>query len=281
MSKQEVEVKKEPVVVAPPQLSPEMQAYLAEQEAGVSNRLKHISTAGATFTYDEQPIPNNSLAVIILDYIVTNVLYRTKHDKDNPTPPNCFAFGRGNAVMVPHQDAIEKVAKNCNVCTLSKFGSAKEIEWKKSDRGCGCNMKRRLALLCIGEVLKDGKIKLDASTIDESEICYLNVPVTSVKYFEAYKGPIVKVRKLPLCYVPTQIGIVNDKETMWKMTFKEIKTAVDMYGAEHPVSLLDPETMGRINARHVEARAFIETPYTAFNAPDEVDDVIDTRKEKF
>ena len=176
MSKQELANKKDALPSVAPVLSPRMQEYLAEQEAGSNARLKFLSTAGATFTYEGSEIPNKGLAVIILDCINTNVMYREKYTEDNPTPPDCFAFGRGEGTgkglfkMIPHDESIEKVAENCGVCPLSKFGSAAQIKWKKSPRGCGCNMKRRLALISIGEVLKDGKIKLDPSVIDESEI---------------------------------------------------------------------------------------------------------------
>lgn len=282
MSKQEI-VNKE-IVQAPaiPVLSPQMQAFLEEQQAGSKQRLKYISTAAGTFTYEKQPIPNNALAVIILDYINENVLYRKKYNPDDPSPPNCFAFGRGKALMRPHDEAIEKVAENCGSCNLAKFGSAKEIEWKKSAMGCGCNMKRRLAIISVGEVLKDGKVKLNSDQIELSEICFLTVPVTSATIFDGYSSHITKVRKpnVPLSLVATKIGLVPDPKTMWKMTFHEIKMGVDMYGAEHPVSLLDEVSMAKIEARQEEARALIETPYSNF-INDSDDGVIDRRTEKF
>lgn len=282
MSKQEALTKPAATTaLAAPLLSPQMQEYLAEQEASVDHKLKFISTAGGIFTYEKQPIPNNSLAVLILDFVVANLFYKNKFNPSQPSPPDCFAFGRGKTVMTPHPDSSEKMGANCNVCKFSKFGSAKDVEWKNNPDACGCNMKRRLALLCIGEVRKDGKVVLDASTIDSSEICYLTVPVMSVKYFSEYKDTVVKLKKLPLFLTPTQIDIANDKKSMWKMTFKEIKTALNPEGQEHPVSLLDPVTMAKIEARVAEARAFIETPYSVFTESDEVDDVVDTHKEKF
>lgn len=293
MSKQEIKATEEaqPIVIAPPQLSARMQQYLAEQQAGEKSfgggGLKFLSTAGKTFKFEGQPIANNALAVIILDSIAVNVLYREKWNPDKPSVPSCFAFGRRDTDMKPHEEAVEKVSPNCTMCRLSKFGSAVEIAWKKSTRGCGCNMIRRLALLSIGEVLKDGKIKLDADDINTSEICYLNVPVTSVANFKAYKDKVEKIKhngiNAPLCFVATRIGIVDDENSMWKMTFEEIKSAVDMYGKEHPVSLLsDPTIMAKIEARQEEAMALIDTPYSsAASSADESDNVVDNHVEKF
>jgi hypothetical protein len=297
MNKQEVKtVEASQVIAMPPQLSPRMQEYLATQQQGERSfgggGIKYLSTAGATFKFEGQAIPNNALAVIVLDSIAVNVLYREKYNEDAPVPPNCFAFGRSDKDMKPHEEAIEKVAPNCKACHLSKFGSAKEIKWKKSERGCGCNMRRRLALLSIGEVLKDGKVKLNADDIDTSEICYLNVPVTSVYNFKSYKDKMERIKhdgiNAPLCFIATRIGIVNDDKTMWKMTFEQIKTAVDMYGAEHPVSLLsDPVIMSKIEARQEEAMAMIETPFSVPSSDDADDTTMDkpvekaTRKEKF
>lgn len=297
MSKQEVlKVEESQVIATPPQLSPRMQEYLLTQQQGERSfgggGIKYLSTAGSVFKYEGQVIPNNALAVIILDSIAMNVLYREKYNEANPTPPDCFAFGRSEKEMKPHEEAIEKVAPNCKVCHLSKFGSAKEIKWKKSDRGCGCNMRRRLALLSIGEVLKDGKVKLNAADIDTSEICYLNIPVTSVYNFKAYKDKIERVKHngiyAPLCFFATRISIVPDPETVMRLKFEQIKTAVDMYGAEHPVSLLsDPVIMAKIESRQEEAMAMIETPFSVQSSDDEDGTTMDkpvekaSRKEKF
>src|SRR5271170_6510523 len=88
------------------------EAELAEQ-AQIAAGMEASTASGQFFglragvlTYNDAPLPNNEMAVVILDGVLENVFYEGAYDPDTPQSPMCFAFGRDEATMAPHELVI-------------------------------------------------------------------------------------------------------------------------------------------------------------------------------
>ena len=179
-----------------------------------------IQTAGGTLRFQGAEIPGNKMDVIILDGILANLFYEDGFDSDKPTPPVCFAYGRGedDEEMKPHEDSSKPQAKTCTECPHNEWGSA--------DRGRGkaCGNKRRLALIT----------RKDLENPAKADIAYLHVPVTSVKAWAGYVRSLNDTLGKPPLAVVTRIALEKDPKLQFKMTFElveEIEVSGDTFAA--------------------------------------------------
>ena len=125
-------------------------AKQAEVAAGMEANVgggQFFSMQGGQLKFNDNPVPGNQMAVIILDHILENVFYDGDFDPNNPQPPTCFAFGRSDDDMAPHETVVaEGQAQNetCNGCPFNQWGSADK------GRGKACRNTRRLAMIPAG-----------------------------------------------------------------------------------------------------------------------------------
>jgi len=191
-------------------------AAAAEQEASTGGG-QFFSLRGGKLSLDEAPIPNNEIACIIVDSILENTHYEDEFNADDVQSPSCFAFGRSEGEMSPHEDAPAPVDESCAECPNNKFGSA--------DRGRGkaCRNRRRLALIPCGTLKRDGSFDaFDAEELKSQTVAYLGLPPTSINSFGAYVKKLASVIKRPPHAVFTKISLVDDSKTMFKLVFEDL-----------------------------------------------------------
>src|SRR3989304_573996 len=97
----------------------EEMARQAQVAADMENSVatgQFFSTQGGTLSWNGMPMPNNMMAVIILDSILENVYYTGNYDPENPQGPTCFAFGRDDASLAPHKVVVENKTAQSDVC---------------------------------------------------------------------------------------------------------------------------------------------------------------------
>ena len=206
-----------------------------------------FSTKSGVLSFNDQPMPNNEMAVIILDSVFENVLYEGRYDPDNPTPPTCFAFGRDDSIK-PHETVFEagqNQSDKCKGCEHNEWGSA------EVGRGKACSNKRRLALIPAGHFDRAGNFTMieDDTHYQTAGLAFLKLPVTSVQGFAAYVKQISGALKRPPHGMLTRIKLVPDPKSQFKMTFEALDKVPDH---------LMPIVMGR----HHEAVESIEVPYS-------------------
>lgn len=206
-----------------------------------------FSLRGGILSWNDMPIPDNRLAVIIVDSILENVYYDGPYDPDEPQAPCCFAFGRDETEMTPHELVVAAKSNEhdfCSGCPMNEWGSA------SIGRGKACRNVRRLALIPAGE-FKDGKFNIfdDLEQFETAVIGYLKIPVTSVKGYSAFVKQIAGAMQLPPHGVISCIQVVPDNKSQFKVMFSVIQ----------PVP---GELIGTIIKRHKEAQTLIEFPYT-------------------
>lgn len=109
------------------------------------------------------------IQVVVVDFCSRNTFYPHTFDKDNPTPPACFAIGEEPKKLVPSDNSPEKQCdEGCASCPNNAWGSA-----PNGKGGKACKNTRLLAVL--------------PPDADEStEIWLLETSPTANKGFDGY-----------------------------------------------------------------------------------------------
>lgn len=197
-----------------------------------------ISLKSGIMTYNGNPVTGNKLDVVVIDSIMENKHYSSKYDANNPGSPTCYAFGRTEDTMAPHEQAELPVSEACAGCPNNEWGSGDE------GRGKACKNVRRLAVIS-ADALDDG-----ADGVDEATVAYIELPVTSVKAWAGYVNQLVATaNKPPLAFV-TEVSLSPDTKTQFKVSFKA-KEAIE-----------DGELIGALLAKADVVEQSIAFPYT-------------------
>lgn len=203
-----------------------------EENAG--GGLPFISTKGGRLQLNGGEFPGNVANLIVLDHILENQFYLDSYDPENPASPVCFAFGRTEADLTPHEKSSEPQCEGCKGCPMNEFGSA--------DRGKGkaCKNIRRLAVILEG----------DLDDIENATVAYLRVPVMSVKGWAGYVQQLGNVLKIPPFAAITEVSIVPDAKSQYRLQFKMVE------------QITDKSAVKALIAKRESIQQEIETPYT-------------------
>lgn len=170
-----------------------------------------IGTRGGVLMYNGAEVPGNEMDVVVIDHIIENAYYGDRYDADNPGPPSCFALGRDDKDMAPHENSSEKQSDACAGCPMNEFGSA------ETGRGKACKNIRRLALITADQL----------DNVADAEVAYIKVPVTSVKGWAGYVRQLATTLNRPPLGVITRISLHRDDKTQFKMKFELIEQIED------------------------------------------------------
>lgn len=219
----------------------------AATEANTGAGLKTFSLKSGVLSLDDQAMPNNEMAVIVLDHVLENIYYGADFDVDNPTPPICFAFGRDETIA-PHKNVVERDQQQhdkCAGCPMNEYGTASR------GRGKACANKRRLLCIPAGSFTKQGEFKFidDVEHYEDAQPAFLKLPTTSTTAWALYVKQLAGALRRPPFAVVTKIKVVPDAKSTFKVQFEAIQ------------ELDDEDLMEVLIKRHEEARKLIEQPY--------------------
>ena len=222
-----------------------------------------ITTRGGILKYGEEELPGNEMCVIVLDAIHENTYYPDKFNPNAVLPPKCFALGRSEKEMEPHENVLdpddegadesyfELQADSCADCEWAEWGSA------DTGKGKACSNRRRLAIIPAGRFSPTGKRKEtelevfeDPEHFREAEIAFLKLPVTSVKNWSKYVHELRKEHSVPPFAVLTHIYLESDPKSQFKVHFD----CLEVLDSEDILDILF--------ARNDEAKEVIEQPYS-------------------
>ncbi len=211
-----------------------------------------VSIKGGILAFQDAAMPNNEMAVVVLDFIHENIHYPGKYGDGEPSGPDCFAFARQESDLAPHQavlDAGTQQSESCSGCPLNEWGSA------ETGKGKGCRNTRRLALIPAGSFSKDGRFEWpdDPDHFASAELAYFKLPVTSVKGWAGYVKQLAATHNRPTHGFVTKIKVVPDQKTMFRVLFEAVEKVPN-------------ELMEAVVARHEQAKAVIEFPYSVSEA---------------
>lgn len=207
-----------------------------------------FSVRGGILSFNEMPIPGNQMAVVILDSILENTFYEGAYDPDNITPPTCFAFGRDDATLAPHENVVERGQEQhekCQGCPMNAFGTADK------GRGKACGNRRRMLLIPAGDIDVSGRFTAfdDEDHFAAAPGGIMKLPPTSVKGYANFVKQVAGSLHRPPHAIFTKVQVVPDAKTQFKITFTPLAPA--------PNNII-PILM----QRHADAAPLIEVPYS-------------------
>lgn len=200
---------------------------------------KFISLKNGIMKFAGADIPDNELKCVIVGWMYHNAYYdpNERYDPENPQSPICYAFATtppDDGEMEPLDTVPEKQCDNCAECPFNQWESAKQ------GKGKACKNTVRLALISADDV----------ENLDEAEIVYLSVPVTSGKNWLKYVVDMRDKIKRPLWSVVTTIECVPDNVNQFKLQFKTEENVEDQ-DAYQPLKDMWAATMETINFPYV------------------------------
>jgi len=220
-------------------------AAAAEASAGGG---QFFSIKGGQLSFDGVDFEDSQAAVVVLDSIIEKTLYEGKYDPDNPEPPTCFAFGRDEDELAPHEDVVkakQQKSSKCSTCEFNKWGSADQ------GRGKACSTKRRLAMIPAGGFDKNGVFQQveDAAHFEHVGMAFIKIPPTSINGWAAFVKTIASALKRPPHGIFTKVKARPHKKNQVEVVFEGL--------GKVPNNLMQV-----IMARHQEAKSSIEFPYS-------------------
>lgn len=215
-----------------------------------------LSTKGGVLSFQDEPLPGNQMAVVILDVVRERTYYTEKYDAsaEHNLPPVCYAFGRSDEEMAPHPSM--QAGPHYFVPQHGECAGCPNNEWGSSDTGRGkaCSERRRIAMLPAGYyVPKRGSRDFDLHLFDGAEaeahyqsadIAFLKLNVMSVKDWARYVTNLSSAHNRPPFGVISRVYLEPDPKSQFRVKFEVLE-------------LLPDELFETIYARHEEAKSSI------------------------
>ena len=224
----------------------------AKAEANAGSGLQAFSLKAGVLALDGNQMPNNEMAVVILDHIFENTFYLEDYDPETPSPPTAYALGRDEAELRWSEDSVaeladgEKIAGElCSESSINQWGSADK------GRGKACRNLRRLLMIPAGVInKKTGEFELveDDGHYASAKPAFMKLPPTSTTNWSNYVKSLAGSLRKPPFAVATRVKVVPDAKTQFKVVFEAL--------AELPQSLL-----ATVLKRHKEAEVLIMQGY--------------------
>lgn len=200
-----------------------------------------ISTRAGILQVAGSPVKDNKLNAVIVDYVYENHLFEGKFNPDKPASPVCFAFGRTEEELAPHEKSAKPQAETCAACPNNVYGTAVDQDGNPG-KGKACKNIRRLAII-------PASACESAESVKDAETFYLKLPVTSVKGWAYYVKALANALKRPPFAVQTEVACVPDVKSQFKVTFQ-------------PGDTLAPEIVQAVMAKREEIADQLTAPYT-------------------
>ena len=223
---------------------------VAKQERPSSS---YISLRSGVLSYQGQPVPNNKLRVILLDFAFERNYYTGRFDPNNVRSPVCFAIRPMDGDDVPHEDSVERQNDDCSTCQWNKWGTAMRDGQKT--KGKACQERRRFIL-----IPAHSEESLAAENILGAEVATLKTPVTSVRLWGQYVNTVASLFQRPPYGVITELGTVPNTKSQFNLTFKV-------------VDKLENDILGAIMQKRELSQSILYKPY------DHNDDALDEEEE--
>jgi hypothetical protein len=166
---------------------------LARKAAELANKIAKPSgdrikvTQNKLFKFPDGTQSQGPFEAIIVDFVSANMYYPGSFNRDEVTPPDCFALGEDVSQHRPSANSPNKQADSCSVCSQNQYGSARQ------GNGKACKNTRLLAILPV-----DFK--------EDTPLWLLSVSPTGIKAFDTYVASVASSFGAPPVKVVTTIG---------------------------------------------------------------------------
>lgn len=184
-----------------------VQEALKAQLATLSDRITPPTGAMIRATQDKKMLlPDGTktegpLNLVVIDFVAGNAFYPNPFDRNNITPPDCYAVGENPKTLTPAANAPNKQAKTCAECPRNEWGSA----IYGNPKGKACNNERIMAVLPPDS---------DANT----PLWLLKASTTAVSNFDSYVAEVGRTYQAMPVQMITEVKF-NEAETYAQFNF--------------------------------------------------------------
>ena len=177
-------------------LPTDVNAAMAAEIAALQSRVSAPSGDRITVTQSKTFKLANGQEVdefdaVIVDFASVNLYYTDAYDRNNVSPPACFALGLEPAGLIPSDKSPDKQAGSCSSCWANQFGSA--------GKGKACQNTYLLALL---------PLDADAST----QLSILKVSPTAMRAFDGHVTATARKHQLPVRGIVTRFSFNRESD---------------------------------------------------------------------
>lgn len=216
---------------------------------------KFLSLQAGNMKYNDNAMPGNQVACIIIGAVMENSYYDADFDPAVPASPKCFAFAEREDDLEPHSAVdndpyFERQHEVCQGCPQNQWGSARK------GRGKACGNLMRLCIIPAGEWVPDGKGRNAALKLNlwdkpedfaKTEPAFIKIPVMSVKNYTKYVKELALTGRPPWG-VATNIFLTPDERSQFQVNFELLDT-------------LGNDILNVTMPRHASEQASIDFPY--------------------
>lgn len=186
---------------------------IAAQIANIQERVTQPTGSRITVTQSktfklpdgrESPGP---LELVVVDFAYGNFFYEGAYDRNNITPPVCFALNFSDKQMVPSENSPKKQAGSCAACPQNQWGS--------DGKGKACGNAVLLAVLHPDDL--------------EGALMVIKVSATGLKPWNGYVNSLATALKRPPWTVSTTVSFDPHSEySSLRFSSPELLSEADM-----------------------------------------------------
>lgn len=213
MAKTELVEQRSNTLALPKDLMAELAASAKDAAAEERPSISKLSTAGGVLKYQGNPVPGNSLDVVILAAPYRNVYYAGQYNPNDIKNPECFALSANDEAMVPHENVTSPVHPSCTGCPYDQWKSD-----PRGGRGKACKQSRRLVIIPAASCES-------AEAVLKAEMALLDMPVTSAKHYANYVNSLSASVQVPPWAAVANVSVVPDAKTQFKVNITPIRVA--------------------------------------------------------
>ena len=208
-------------------------ARAAQEKEKVTGGGRFMSTKSGVLSFNDEPMPGNQVAAIVLSSVFENTYYRNQWKAGVVENPTCYAFGFDEDELAPHPNMeadpehFEPQAMDCASCPMAEWGSAKQ------GAGKACQQRRRLYMIPAGFYTQSKNGGWDLELFDtpqdlvDLDPAVLKVPVTSTKNWSKYVHQVSKEFQRPPAGVITRVSLEPDAKTQFQVRFETVDLVPD------------------------------------------------------
>ena len=194
-----------------------MNAVVAQSAAMEAPTGGFLSFKGGRMSYDDTPIPGDKMEVIMIDFLLENTWYLEDYNALKPAVPTCYALGRDEATLAPHEECDDPQNTQCGIS--GQEGCCQYAEWgsdRKGGRGKDCKNTRRIAMIAADVLKADDPI----AAIKKAGVVMCKIPVTSIKIFSKTINQITKVLGVPQFAVVIELSVTPHPANQFQINWK-------------------------------------------------------------
>lgn len=175
-----------------------------------------LSFKSGRLSYDDNAIPGDKLNVVVIDFVLENGIFREKYNALKPASPMCYALGREEDELMPHEFCEEPQHTDCGSCPNNEWGSDPD-----GGRGKACKNTRRIGVIPADAILKG------VEAIKKSNVVMCKLPVTSIKIFSKFVNQVTRVLNRPPFGVIVELSLTPNPATIFQVNWKIMEEITD------------------------------------------------------